>query len=66
MELPLAPIKRFMQKSGLRVSESSIKEFAVLLEEIISDIAAEATAIAKQNKRKTVQKEDVGLAKKKI
>lgn len=66
MELPLAPIKRFLKKSGVRVSDSSVREFAILLEEIISDIAAEATAIAKQNGRKTVLKEDIELARRKL
>lgn len=66
MDLPLAPIKRFLRKSGLRVSDSAAKEFAMLLEETIADIAAEAVTIAKQNKRKTVLAEDVRLAKRKI
>ncbi len=66
MELPIAPIKRFLKKSGLRVSDSAAKEFALLLEETIADLSAEAAAIAKQNNRKTVLEEDVRLAARKI
>ncbi len=66
MELPLAPVEKILKKSGLRTSESASKEFAILLEEIASDIAAEATAIAKQNGRKTVLESDVLLARRKI
>jgi histone H3/H4 len=66
MELPLAPIKRMLEKTGLRVGKKAAEEFAILLEEIITDIAAEATAIAKQNGRKTILASDVKAAKKKL
>ncbi len=66
MDLPLAPIKKFLMKHGLRVSNSAAIEFTQFLEEVIADIAAESAAIAKKNNRKTVLLSDVKEAKKKI
>jgi len=66
MDLPLAPVKRILRKTKMKVSNEAVEEFAQLLEEITADIAAEACAIAKRNKRKTVLKEDVREAKKKL
>lgn len=66
MDLPLAPVKRMLLRSGLRTGASATKEFAQLLEEIIADIAAESAKIAKSNNRKTVLAGDVRTAKNKI
>ena len=66
MEIPLAPVEKILKKSNMRVSDESVEEFAILLEEIISDIASEAAAIAKSKGRKTVLAEDVIEAKRKI
>ena len=66
MDLPLAPIEKILKRSNMRISDDAVKEFAMLLEEITSDIAAEATAIAKSEGRKTVLIEDVIKAKGKI
>jgi histone H3/H4 len=66
MELPLAPIEKILKKSNMRVSDDAVKEFAVLLEELTTDISSEACAIAKSNKRKTVLPEDVAAARRKI
>lgn len=66
MDLPLAPVKRLLLRSGLRASASATKEFAQLLEEIIADIAAESAKMAKSNNRKTVLAGDVRAAKNKI
>lgn len=66
MELPLAPIEEILKKAGLRTSDKAVKEFALLLEEITADIAAEATALAKQANRKTVLESDVLTARRKI
>jgi histone H3/H4 len=66
MEIPLAPVEKILKKSHMRVSDESVEEFAILLEEIISDIASEAAAIAKSKGRKTVLAEDVIEAKRKI
>jgi histone H3/H4 len=66
MELPLAPVERILKKAGMRVSDDAVKEFAQLLEEITSDISAEAVAIAKSKNKKTVSAEDVLAAKREI
>jgi histone H3/H4 len=66
MELPLAPVEKILKKSNMRISDDAVKEFAVLLEELTCDIAAEAAAIAKSKNRKTVLPEDVAEARRKI
>ena len=66
MEYPLAEVERMLKKNNLRVGEDAVKEFAKLLEEITVDIASEADAAAHSAKRKTVTKEDIIVAKKKI
>ena len=65
-ELPLAPVEKILRKQGAkRVSKSAVEEFALVLEDVAADIAAEAAALAKHAGRKTVQVEDVKLAKRK-
>ena len=66
MDLPLACAEKILKKSNLRVSDDAVKEFATLLEEITADIAAEAAAIAKSEKRKTVLAKDILAARRKI
>jgi len=66
MDLPLAPVERILKKTNMRVSDEAVEEFVQLLEEIISDIASEAAAIAKSKGRKTVTLEDVAEARRKI
>jgi len=66
MDMPLAPVERILKKSNMRVSDDAVREFASLLEEITSDIASEATAIAKSEGRKTVLVKDILEAKRKI
>ena len=66
MDMPLAPVERILKKSNMRVSDEAVKEFAAFLEEITSDIASEATAIAKSEGRKTVLAEDIIEARRKI
>lgn len=66
MDIPLAVAERILKKTKMRVSDDAVKEFAQLIEEITSDIAAEATAIAKSKNKKTVSAEDVLAAKRKI
>lgn len=64
--MPLAPVEKILKKSNMRVSDEAVKEFAALLEELASDIASEATAIAKSEGRKTVLAEDIQEARRKI
>ena len=66
MDMPLAPVEKILKKSNMRVSDEAVKEFAILLEELTSDIASEAAAIAKSKGRKTVLVEDVAEARRKI
>lgn len=66
MDLPLAPVEKLLKKSNMRVSDEAVKEFANILEELITDVAAEAAAIANRNGRKTIILEDVIEARRKI
>ncbi len=66
MDISLASAEKILKKTNMRVSKNAVKEFANVLEEIISDIAAESVAIAKSKGRKTVLLEDVLEAKRKI
>ena len=66
MDLPLACAERILKKSNMRVSDDAVKEFAILLEEIIADMASESAAIAKSEGRKTVNASDVLSARRKI
>ena len=66
MQIPLATAEKILKKSNMRVSKDAVKEFSQLLEEITTDIASEAVAIAKSKRRKTVKLEDVVQAKRKI
>ena len=66
-ELPLAPVKRILEKSGAkRVSKDATISFAKMLEDVASDLIAEAVLFAKHAGRKTVVREDVKLAKRKV
>ncbi len=66
MDLPLTPVEKILKKSNMRISDDAVKEFATLLEEITSDLAAEAAVIAKSEGRKTVLDEDILKARRKI
>jgi len=66
MELPLAPVERILKQTNMRIGDDAVKEFANLLEEVVSDIAAESVTIAKMHHRKTVIEDDVRKAVKKI
>ena len=66
MDIPLASAEKLLRKTNMRVSDDAVKEFACLLEEMATDMASEAVAIAKNKHRATVQLEDVCQAKRKI
>ena len=55
-----------LRRTGMRVSDGAVKEYALLLEEIAADIAAEAAACAKRAKRKTVGIADIEAAKRRM
>ncbi|RLE75910.1 MAG: histone [Thermoprotei archaeon] len=62
-EIPLAPIDRILHKVGAeRVSDEAIRALRDLLERLAEDIAREALEAAKHAGRKTVTKEDVEFA----
>ena len=66
MDLPLAPVEKILKRTHMRVSDGAIKEFTQFLEEIISDISAEAVTSSKRAGRKTVQISDIKAAKKRL
>jgi len=66
-ELPLASIERIMRNAGAeRVSLDSVVTLAEILEDYGTKLSKEAIELAKHAKRKTVKKEDVKLASKRI
>ncbi len=66
-ELPVAPLYRILRKAGAkRVSEEAKLAFVETIIEIAERIAERAVELAKHAGRKTVQEEDVKLAKKEI
>ena len=64
---PLAPFERILKKAGAkRVSRGAMEEFAKVMEEEIYKIAKEAALLAKHAGRKTVMREDVKAAVRKL
>lgn len=65
-ELPKMPFERILKKAGAkRVSQDSLEEFATVMGDRLTKIAAEALALAKHAGRKTITAEDVRIAKRK-
>ncbi|MCD6458455.1 MAG: histone [Thermofilum sp. ex4484_82] len=66
-EIPLAPIERILhQEGGKRVSEEATRLLRDIIEEIARFIAREACELAAHADRKTVMKEDIIFAAKRI
>lgn len=62
-ELPIAACDRIIRNAtGLRVGADGASALADILEEIGTEIAAEAGTMAKHAKRKTVKASDIKLA----
>ncbi len=65
--IPVAPLYRILRKAGAhRVSEEAKREFVEVIVDVAEKIAARAVELAKHAGRKTVQEEDVRLAKKEV
>ncbi|HIE33614.1 MAG TPA: histone [Candidatus Altiarchaeales archaeon] len=64
-ELPLAPIERIIRKSGgdVRVSEEATIALRDILEERAIEISERAAKLARHAGRKTIQADDIKLAK---
>ncbi len=67
-ELPNAVVKRLLSKhgDGLRVSGSALDRSVAAAEDYISRLAAEASASATANKRKTVMDSDIESARSRL
>jgi len=66
-EIPLAPIDRILHKAGAeRVSDEAIRALRNLLERLAEEIAKEALEAAKHAGRKTVTKDDIEFAMRRI
>lgn len=62
-EIPLAPIDRILHKAGAeRVSDEAIRALRDLLEKLAEEIAKEALEAARHAGRKTVTREDIEFA----
>jgi len=66
-EIASAPMHRLCKKAGAeRVSEAAAKDLAITLEEIGIKIAKESLDYAMYAGRKTIKKEDIEIATRKI
>ncbi len=62
-EIPLAPIDRIIHKAGAtRVSDEAVRALRDLIEAVAIEIAREAVEACKHAGRKTVSREDVEFA----
>jgi histone H3/H4 len=60
MEFSISKMKQMIKSQGdKRVSEDSAEALADVLETFAGDVSEEAIAVAKEDGRKTVRKEDV-------
>ena len=66
-DIPLAAVERIMRNAGAeRISQNAVTVLAEILGEIGIEISREAVELAKHAKRKTVKREDVKLATRRI
>lgn len=62
-EIPWAPVRRLLKQAGGEiVAKDAVKYFTSRIEENILDIAENAVAIMRNNKRKTLYTDDIRLA----
>ena len=66
-DLPLAPFFRILKNMGAsRVSKEAAEEFRDLVEDLCSEIAREAWDLTLHARRKTVMREDIQLAARRV
>ena len=66
-EIPIAPIDRIMHQEGAeRVSEEAAKYLRDIIENIVRQIAREASELSKHAGRKTVTRDDIEFAVKRL
>ena len=67
-KLPKAPFEKILKESAknIRVSDSAAEALAEAARELSKEIAADAAELAKHAQRKTILKEDVKLARKRM
>ena len=67
-DLPNAVVKRLLGKhgGGMRVSGSALDKAVQAAEDYIARLAAEASASAESNKRKTMMDSDIDAARSKL
>lgn len=60
MEFSISKMKEMIKSQGdKRVSEDAADEMRKILEMFAGDVAEEAIAVARENERKTVRREDI-------
>ncbi|RLE81532.1 MAG: histone [Thermoprotei archaeon] len=65
--IPLAPLERIFRTVGAeRVSREALVYLKEILEEIAEEIAKEAVDLVRFSNRKTITKEDVDYAKRRV
>jgi histone H3/H4 len=63
MSLPNAPIERIIRKAGAeRVSKEAVEELRDAVEDLGSEVSADAVQMADHAERNTVKEEDVEMA----
>ncbi|MBN2102310.1 MAG: histone family protein [Candidatus Aenigmarchaeota archaeon] len=63
--LPRAPVERLLKEAtGKRVSRTATEQMAVVLEEMIAEVAKDASVFCKHAGRKTITYDDIVLATK--
>ncbi len=65
-DIPLAPVERIIRRSGgdVRVSEEATRELRDFIEDMAEQVSEMAAKFARHAGRKTVNAEDIKLAKK--
>ena len=63
---PVSPFRKLLKKYGERVSEDAAEALAEIVEEVGFVVVEEALQVAAEKKRKTIRKEDIEEAKKRL